>query len=141
MLSKDITFTNPVTGEEQTRTYLFHLNKAEIIRIVGRDREGDWDAYIKSIVDKGDLNAMLDFIELVVRSAVGYRNANSEFAKTQEFAAEFIASEAYGELFIELLTNKDDAAVKFFSAIVSLPGSKPPANVVNGGKGKHRHRK
>lgn len=117
MIKKDITYTNPITNKEETRAYWFHMNKADIIRIIGRDREGDWEAFIENIAKNGNIDEMLNFIETVVRSSVGYRNANSEFAKSQAFADEFIASEAYGELFVELL-NSETAASEFFNGVV-----------------------
>ena len=36
MITKEIKYTNYMTGEEQTETASFHLNKADMLRLIAR---------------------------------------------------------------------------------------------------------
>lgn len=58
MIKRTITSEDPFTGEQVTNDFYFHLTKADIIRIIGRDRQGDWDKYVKSIIDSGDTDTI-----------------------------------------------------------------------------------
>lgn len=118
MIKKTIKFIDPVDENEVTKDYFFHLNKADLIRILGRDREGDWEKYVNDIMSRGDSDEIMDFIERIIRDAYGYKNSHGEFAKSREAADAFIASEAYGELFVEFVTNPESAK-DFFAKVAN----------------------
>lgn len=142
MLKKTITAENPVTGIQETRDYHFHLSKADLIRIMGRDKSGNWEEYVKSIVESGDNDRIMDFIEQVVRDSVGYVTPDGLFVKPKDYANAFIASDAYGELFIELLQGGKEGSESFFSAVIGdkakPSGSSAPTHIQQGKRRKHK---
>lgn len=103
MIEQTITFRDVVTDKEVTKKFAFHLTKAEIVRLIGKDKDGDWEAYVDRLKQSEDLDTILNFLEDAVRLAVGYRTPEGKFLKTKEFASEFLASEAWGELFEKML--------------------------------------
>lgn len=139
MIKRTITFEDSFTGEQLTRDFFFHLTKADIIRIVGRDREGDWEKYVKNIAESNDTDRVLDFIELIIKQSVGKKTPEGTFIKPKEFAEEFIASDAYGELFIELVQD-EDAARRFFEGVAPR-GSKTPDGVKAVAQGPNRNQR
>jgi hypothetical protein len=146
MIKRTITSEDPFTGEQVTNDFYFHLTKADIIRIIGRDRQGDWDKYVKSIIDSGDTDMILNFIESVIRDSVGKRTPEGLFVKPKDFSEAFIASDAYGELFVSLIQNEEESQ-RFFKGIIGERNGETADNrglktiaQKNGGKN-HNHKK
>lgn len=140
MISKSITFNDVFTGEEITRTFYFHINKAEALRIVGRDRDGDWEKYVKIIVESGDIDRILDFMELIIRNSIGTRTPDGLFVKNRDIADSFIASEAYGELFQDIINNPEEGQ-NFFAGMTANKTKQPGLQaVVNGNRHHHKNK-
>lgn len=139
MIIKKLVDTNLLTGEETEREYCFHLSKPDMVRIIGRDKDGDWDAYIEKIAKSGSIDRNLDFVENVIKLSVGYRTPEGLFVKPKEFAEAFMTSEAYGDMFIELLTNSEEAE-KFFKGIIGRKVDKS-TNGIRHMASKRKHKK
>jgi len=117
MIVKEITYVEPLSGEELTEKFYFHINSAEALRIMGRSGNKNWETYVKEVAESGDADRIMDFIEQFVYIGVGYKNIDGRFTKTKDFRDEFLASEAYGTLFVDFI--KDEAfARKFFSQLI-----------------------
>lgn len=115
MLRKPITYTN-IDGVEVTEDYYFHLTKAELIKLeVGT--EGGLQAHLQNVVKTNNASKILELFEWVLSKAYGKRTEGGKFAKRPEDWAEFVSSEAYSNLFMELITNGAYAA-QFIKAIV-----------------------
>lgn len=140
MIKRTLTFEDPFTEESVTQDYYFHLSKADIIRIMGRDREGDWEKYVQNVVESGDSDTIFNFIEDIIKQSVGKRTPDGLFVKPRDYAEAFVASEAYGELVIELIQNAK-MAEEFFRGVVGKKGfeQKKQLESVTGDKGGKRH--
>lgn len=140
MIKRTLTFEDPFTEESVTQDYYFHLSKADIIRIMGRDREGDWEKYVQNVVATGDSDTIFNFIEDIIKQSVGKRTPDGLFVKPRDYAEAFVASEAYGELVVELIQNAD-LAEEFFRGVVGKKnfGQKQQLESVAGGKAGKRH--
>lgn len=141
MIKRSLTYEDLFTEENVTQDYYFHLSNADIIRIMGRDREGDWEKYVQNIVNSGDADKIFNFIEDIIKQAVGKRTPDGLFIKPREYAEAFVASEAYGELVVELIQNPE-AAKEFFQGVVGkkqAAAQKKQLEAVAGGKGGKRH--
>ena len=140
MIKRTLTFEDPFTEGSVTQDYYFHLSKADIIRIMGRDREGDWEKYVKNVVESGDSDTIFNFIEDIIKQSVGKRTPDGLFVKPRDYAEAFVASEAYGELVVELIQN-EKMAEEFFRGIVGKKGfeQKKHLESVAGDKGGKRH--
>lgn len=124
MRAETIKFENPFTGEQVEKTFYFHLTKADLLRILGRSNDEDWEAYVKSMLQTGSNDDVMDFIESIIRDAVGERTPDGRFEKSKAISNSFIGSDAYGELFVRLIT-EDGFADKFFNGLIGNVDGKP----------------
>lgn len=115
MLRKPITYTN-IDGEQVTEEYYFHLTKAELVKLeVGT--EGGLQNHLQDVVKTNNASKILELFEWIMSKAYGKRTADGKFVKRPEDWAEFLSSEAYSTLFMELISNATYAA-QFVKAIV-----------------------
>lgn len=145
MIKRTLTFEDPFTEESVTQDYYFHLSKADIIRIMGRDREGDWEKYVQNVVESGDSDTIFNFIEDIIKQSVGKRTPDGLFVKPRDYAEAFVASEAYGELVVELIQN-EKMAEEFFRGVVGKKGFEQKKHLASvagdkGGKRNNHRRK
>ena len=122
MIKREITYVDLFTEETITKPFYFHLNKADLLRIVGRDKQGDWEKYVKNIVNSGNTDTIMDFLEDVIRDSVGERTPDGLFIKNRTIADSFIASDAFGELFADIIL-KEGEGEKFFKGIIGNMGT------------------
>lgn len=136
MIIQKLKDTDVLTGEEVTRKYYFHLSKADAIKILvkytGRDasKDADLEKALKEIITSGDNEKAMNVIEYIIKQSIGYRTSDGRFAKSVEYADAFIASEAYGELFVKVLTDANFTE-HFFGGLVNTvkrPQQKPQGN-------------
>lgn len=125
MLKKTITFDD-LDGNSVTEDFYFHFNKTELIELqladgagfLGRVEEAQAKVTIleKQSVDGKDirLNDLAPLIEIMkdmIVAAVGKRSEDGKrFMKSSEITNEFIQTEAYSELFMELATDMEAGA-------------------------------
>lgn len=116
MLKKTVNYTN-FDGEEVSEVLYFNLTKAELMELE-MSYEGGFSNYIKKIVDSKDAQALVTvFKDLIVKS-YGVRSENGKsIIKNEKLREEFLGSEAYSELFMELISDQK-AGEAFFNAVV-----------------------
>jgi len=116
MLKKTIVYTN-IEGEEITEELYFNLTKAEITEMHVNTPEG-LDKYLEKIVNTGDTKELLNFVKTLITKSYGIKSEDGKkFLKSQKIVDEFLPSEAYSELFMDLIT-KEDAALEFINAVI-----------------------
>jgi hypothetical protein len=116
VLKKTIKYEN-VDGEQVTEDFYFHLTKAEIIETFMAGDANDMESRLKRIIETNDSRAIMAEFKKIIGITVGYRTANGKFVKTPEYAQEFLSSEAYSELFLELMS-ETGKAVEFINGLV-----------------------
>lgn len=116
MLKKTITYEN-YDGVKITEDFYFNLSKAEIMEMQLLTK-GGLDNKLKKITDSLDApEIMATFKELIAKS-YGVKSADGKrLMKSPELSQAFMETEAYSDLFMELVTDADKAA-EFFKAIV-----------------------
>lgn len=108
-------------GVQQTGTYWFHLNEAEVTTIefeaVTSQTLGLVDMIEKIVADmKG--KEMIAIIANLVEKSYGIRSTDgARFIKTPELFAEFKSTGAYAKIFFELQTNAD-LLVEWFNGLL-----------------------
>lgn len=109
MLKKTITFQD-LDGNEITEDFYFRLTKAEIAELeVGAD--GGLTAYLNRIVEARDGQAIMDMFKKIIGMSVGRRSEDGRrFVKNEEITNDFMQTDAYSELFMELVTDAEKAA-------------------------------
>ena len=116
MLTKSITFTD-YDGVERTENFMFNLTKAEVTEL-NLTTEGGLQAVIQKIIDSKDVPEITRWFKKIIMMAYGEKSADGRrFIKSPELTEDFLQTEAYSELFIELLTD-ENAAAAFVNGIV-----------------------
>lgn len=107
MIKKTISYVD-FNGTQRNDDYYFHLSVPEATRFAARFGEQGWEAGIKSIVDGGDLRDVLDLFEDVILTSYGQKSPDGRtFVKNKEMRESFSNSEAYAQLFEELIMSPD----------------------------------
>ena len=116
-------------GIERSEDFYFHLSTPEVVRLEAK-LGTTIEEYTKTIANQQDLTKMLDFLEDLVLGSYGKKTSDGKsFIKNQELRTEFEYSQAYAELFEEILLNKD-LAVKFGEGVAETSRSKRKKNTV-----------
>lgn len=110
MLKKKITYTD-YDGNERTEDFYFNLTKAEVVDMeMGVD--GGMQKMLEKIVAEKDNRRIVETFKEIVARAYGEKSADGKrFMKSRELSEAFMQTEAYSELFMELLTNAASASV------------------------------
>lgn len=116
MLVKEIKYTD-YNGKERVEKFYFNLSKPELLEMEASE-EGGMTEYINKIVAEQDAKKIIGFFKELINKAYGVKSADGKrFIKSSELSEEFMQSEAYSELFMELASNAEEAA-NFINGIV-----------------------
>ena len=120
MLKKTITF-HDLDGNEVTQDFWFHLSKAELLEMEISTTGGLKDS-IQRLIDKRDGEAVMKTFKDLILNSFGERSLDGlRFVKEDEngrpLYKDFVQTEAYSELFTELVTD-DKAAADFFNGVL-----------------------
>lgn len=109
MLKKNITYQD-LDGKTVTEEFTFHLSKAELVEMEV-EHQGGLSAYLTRIVESEDGAQIIKaFKNLIVRSYGKRSEDGRRFIKNSSLVDEFMETEAYSSLFMELATNAEAAA-------------------------------
>lgn len=115
MLKKTITYTD-YDGLERTEEFRFNLTKAELVDME-LTTAGTFSETMKRIIAEKDIIRIAKlFKELLLKSYGVKSDDGKRFIKSQELSDAFSQTEAYSDLYIELLSNPEEAA-KFFAEV------------------------
>lgn len=115
MIAKPITFTDPFTGEEVTRTFYFHISKAELLELE-YSQSGGLSNLIKRISEEGHNEKLLPLFKEIIGLSYGVRTDSGGFKKSKDLTEEFMASEAYSTLFMSFFDA--DVLLEFIQGIL-----------------------
>lgn len=130
MLKKTITYTD-YDGLERTEEFRFNLTKAEVVDME-LTTAGTFSETMKRIIAEKDIIRIAKlFKELLLKSYGVKSDDGKRFVKSPELSEAFSQTEAYSDLYIELLSNPEEAA-KFFAEVapkMDEVSAVPAANV------------
>lgn len=115
MLKKTITYTD-FNEMERTQDFYFNLTKIELMKMEA-SVDGGLAEKLKRISAAQDGVAIMEVMEDLIRRSFGVKTADGGFVKRPEDLAAFVSTEAYSNLFMELVTDAD-AAVNFVKGIL-----------------------
>lgn len=119
MLKKTITYQD-YNGNEITEDFYFNLSKAEVTEME-LSRTGGLSKYIERIVAAKDVPAIINEFKYLVLKSYGVKSEDGKrFIKSEELSQAFAQTEAYTELFVELVSDAE-AAAKFINGIIPNP--------------------
>lgn len=99
-------------GEEETKSFAFHLSKTELVDLEVSEKEG-FKEMIQRIIKTEDRKALIEQFKKIILMAYGVREGD-RFRKSDELREEFSQTPAYEALFMELAT-QDGKAVEFLT--------------------------
>jgi hypothetical protein len=116
VLKKTITYKD-FDNVEVTDDFYFHISKSELIKLQVSAGEGFRD-YLMNVVKSGDGAKIIEEFERILRMAYGIRSADGKsFLKTPGAFEAFYGTDAYDQLFMELVTDAK-ASGEFINAIM-----------------------
>ena len=116
MIKWPITYTD-YNGETITEDFYFHLNKAELTTMQF-EANGNFSQYLERLVNERDIKSLGQEFRKIILNSYGKKADDGRlFRKSQEMRDEFEQSEAYSELFMDLVTD-EDKATKFIKGIL-----------------------
>ena len=115
MIAKTITYTD-FNDVERTETFYFHLTEPELAEMEVK-AHGLAD-YFKRITESKNTEDIMSAFKELLRMSYGVKSDDGRrFIKSEELTQDFISTNAYNELFMELATN-EDAAIAFCNGII-----------------------
>lgn len=116
MLKKTITFVD-YNGVERTEDHYFNLTRAELLELE-TGTTGGLGEMINKIVQAKDVPTIMSTFKTIILKAYGKKSDDGRrFIKSEELATEFTQTEAFSQLYMELINDSDKAA-KFINQIV-----------------------
>lgn len=121
MLKKTIKYTD-YDGVERTEDFYFNLSKAEVMEME-YGTTGGLTKMIEQMVNTQDVSRIMELFKRIIVASYGEKSLDGKrFVKSPELATQFTQTEAYSELFMELLKDPQKFA-DFINAIIpTVPG-------------------
>lgn len=96
-------------GEKRTEDFYFNLTKAELMEF-NLSLPGGLEKYVTRMIVKKDVPGLAKiFKELIVKSYGEKSPDGRTFIKRPELVESFLQTEAYSDIYIELITDPDKA--------------------------------
>lgn len=116
MLKKTITYMD-YDGNEHTEDFFFHLTKAELIELAHSEK-GGLEKVIEKITKEQDNKRLISLFKEVIQMSYGEKSLDGKrFQKSEEISKNFMETEAYSILFMELVDD-EKAAIDFVNGIM-----------------------
>lgn len=123
MYEKTIKYTD-YNGEERTEKFNFNVTKAELIKME-LGTVGGFGEFCQRIINARDIPEIARVFEEIIKMSYGVKSPDGRsFVKSPELTKSFMETEAYSELYLELLSDAH-ALAEFIKHIV-------PKDIANG---------
>ena len=104
-------------GVEREETYYFNLTEQELAEME-LSQDGGMDVYIKRIVDAKSVPELIALFKKFINASYGIKSDDGKyFRKSAEILADFQATQAYSDLYMELVSNTE-AAIEFVNGVI-----------------------
>lgn len=132
MIKKTISYED-FDGNTRTQDYWFHLSEREIAKLE-LETPGGFKKKVDDILNAKSQIELIRLFENLIKMSYGVKSADGvHFIKNDEVWEEFASTNAYNNLYMELVTNTDKA-VEFFNGIIPKPKEKAPMSVAPASK-------
>ncbi len=116
MLKKLIKYTD-YNGVERQENFYSNLNKAELMEME-TEVTGGMRQLLELIMEKQDIPKIMAAFKTIILKAYGEKSPDGRiFEKSEELSRAFTHTEAYNELYMELLSDAN-AASRFINALM-----------------------
>ena len=118
MLKKTITY-NDFDGNKRTEDFYFNLTQAEIVKMDLAADGGSMEKMLNKIIRTEDIKKIADIVDDFIKKSYGEKSDDGKrFIKSPELSEAFAQTEAYSQLFIELLSEEGANLAKFVNGII-----------------------
>ena len=132
MLKKTVTYTD-FDGNERTEELYFNLTKAELMELQ-MSEIGGLEKRLKGIIMAQNGVEIMKFFKDIFLNSYGVKSPDGRrFIKNDEVRTDFEQTEAYSQLFMELVTDADKMADFIKGVIPSDLASQVDEEMKNGG--------
>lgn len=119
MICKTVTYTD-FDGNERTEDFFFNLTDQEITELE-LTTDGGFRKMIDRIVAAKSQTELVMLFKNLIMKAYGKKGADGRtFDKSPAVKQEFASTQAFSDIYMELVTNTDKA-VEFFNGVVGRP--------------------
>lgn len=109
MLKLTKTFTD-YDGNVRTEDFYFNLSKAELMKME-MGETGGLEKLLRKIIAEQDNVKVMEYFDDIISRSYGVKSPDGrEFVKSPELTKKFKETEAYSDLFMELVTDAKKAA-------------------------------
>lgn len=116
MLKKAIQYET-FDGETVTGDFYFHLSKAELTELE-LTHKGGFSDYLNEIIASEDGEQIVNTLKKIIMMSYGQKSVDGrKFIKNDVLREDFMSTDAYSELFMELATSTD-GAVNFIRGVM-----------------------
>lgn len=117
MLKKTITYED-YDGNQRTEDFYFNLSKAEVVDFLTTSGGYTLDKVVDKLVKSENAKEIMDIFKDLIYRSYGEKSLDGRrFIKTEEVKNNFIETEAYSVLYMELVADPKKAA-EFFNGII-----------------------
>lgn len=117
MLKRTITFVD-YDNNERTEDFYFNMNKSEVIKWLTTSGDYTLDKVMDRLTKERNGKEIMRIFEEMIKISYGEKSLDGrKFEKSDEIWNNFYQTEAYSELFTELVTDAVKAA-DFFNGII-----------------------
>lgn len=125
MIKKTITYTD-FDGNSRTEEHYFNLTKAEILDIQFEE-VGGFDKMLTKIVQEQDVVKLIKLFKQIIKVSYGVKSPDGrKFSKSEDIWKNFVETEAYSQLYMELIQDSKKAA-DFINGILPAELNDPKA--------------
>lgn len=119
MIKKVINY-HDYNGNPKTKEFYFNLSKAEVAQL-DLVTPGGLQAMLERISTEQDGEKILEIFKFFILNSYGVKSPDGErFIKSQEMRDAFEQTDAYSELFMEMMSDSE-AAVAFIKGVIPQP--------------------
>lgn len=116
MLKRTIQYED-LDGNNIVEDFYFNLSEAEIAEME-MSQEGGLANHLKAILAEGNPRVILSTFKMIITASVGRRSDDGRrFIKNDQIREEFMQTDAYSKLFMELCTDAK-AAAEFIQKVI-----------------------
>lgn len=117
MIAKTIKYVD-FDGEERSETAYFNINDAELAELE-IEVDGGFSNLMKEVTEKKESALYYKIFKILVSKAYGVKSEDGRrLIKSAEQSAEFLQTNAYSELFYEVISS-EESATAFFKGVLS----------------------
>lgn len=110
MLKKTVTYTD-FDGNQRTEDHYFNLTKAEVMMWLTTNGDYTLDKMIAQLTKEHDGRRIMELFEDLILRSYGEKSLDGrKFVKTDEIRENFKSTEAYSQIFMEVVTDAEKAA-------------------------------